>query len=112
MNVLWDLTHGVYFTYEPTGDYSELVAMLASNAYVVSTTAAGIDNVDLAPYDIIVICLGSAWDSPYTASEVTAIQSFVARGKGVFVMAENANTPNANIQPITKRSVRLVVCPP
>lgn len=100
--VLWDLTHGVYSDYQPTGDFSELVAMLASNAYEVSTTAAGIDNVDLAPYDILVICLGSAWNSPYTASEVTAIQSFVARGKGVFVMAENANAPNANINPITQ----------
>ena len=100
--VLWDLTHGVYVDYEPTVGYTELVAMLASNAYAVSTTAAGIDNVDLAPYDILVICLGSAWDSPYTASEVTAIQSFVASGKGVLVMADNANTPNANINPITQ----------
>lgn len=101
-DVLWDLTHGVYLGYEPAGRYSDLVAMLAADGYVTTTTAAGIHNIDLSPYEIIVIGLGSAWNTPYTAPEVAAIQDFMSLGGGVLVMGDNADCPNANINPVTQ----------
>jgi hypothetical protein len=101
-NVLWDLTHGVYLAYEPAGYYSDLVALLAGNGYVTTTTASGIDNIDLSPYDVIVIAVLSNWNSPYTPSEVAAVQDFIAGGGGVLVMGENANCPNGNINPVTQ----------
>jgi hypothetical protein len=101
-NVLWDLTHGVYLGYEPSGYYSNLVGLLAGNGYVTTTTSAGIANIDLSPYDIIVITVLSAWNSPYTAAEVAAIQSFMAGGGAVLVMSDNTACPNANVNPVTQ----------
>ncbi len=101
-NVLWDLTHGVFLSYEPSGLYSDLVTLLAANGFNVTTTAAGINNIDLSPYEVLVICLGSNWDSPYTAPEVAAVQAFIGAGKGVLVMGDNTDTPNGNINPITQ----------
>jgi hypothetical protein len=101
--VLWDLTHGVYLQYEPTGYYSDLVAVLAANGFQVTTTTAGVDNVDLSQYDVLVICLGSAWNSAYTDSEVAAIETFVANGGGLLIMGDNASsTPNHNINPVAQ----------
>jgi hypothetical protein len=100
--VLWDLTHGVYLGYEPAAYYSDLVALLAGNGYVTATTTAGIDNIDLSPYDVIVIAVLSNWYSVYSASEVAAIQSFIDGGGGVLVMGENTSCPNANVNPITQ----------
>ncbi|MHC4475586.1 MAG: DUF4350 domain-containing protein [Planctomycetota bacterium] len=100
--VLWDLTHGVYFNYEPSGRYSSLVSVLAGKGYTVDTTTAGVDNLDLSVYDVLVVSVGSAWYSAYTASEVTAIQTFVSNGGGLLVMGENTNTPNANINPVAQ----------
>ena len=101
-DVLWDLTHGVVFGYEPASFYSDVVGMLAANGYVTTTTDAGIHNIDLSSYEIIVIALGSAWYSVYTAAEVQAVQDFVAAGGGVLVMSENTDCPNENINPITQ----------
>jgi hypothetical protein len=101
-NVLWDLTHGVYLNYQPTGDYSDVVGLLAANGYVTTTTAAGVDNIDLSPYDIIVIGVLSNWNSAYSASEVAAIQDFMAGGGGVLVMGENDGCPNGNVNPVTQ----------
>lgn len=101
-NVLWDLTHGVYLFYEPAGDYSDMVALLAANGYVTATTNAGIDNIDLSIYDVVVICMGSSWDSPYTAVEVQALEDFMTQGGAVLVMSENSDCPNGNINPITQ----------
>jgi hypothetical protein len=101
-NVLWDLTHGVYLGYEPAGYYSSLVGLLAGNGYVTTTTTVGVDNIDLSPYDILVIAVLSAWNSPYSAAEVAAIQSFMAGGGAVLVLSENAGCPNGNVNPVTQ----------
>lgn len=101
-NVVWDLTHGVYLSYEPTGWYSDLVGLLAANGYVTTTTTAGIDNIDLSPYDVIVIAVLSAWNSAYTTSEVQAIRDFIELGGAVLVMGENAVCPNANVNPVSQ----------
>ena len=100
--VLWDLTHGVHLDYQPAGRFSSLVSILESKGFSVSTTTAGVDNIDLSVYDVLVVCLGSAWNSAYTASEVSAIQTFVNNGGGLLVMGENTDCPNSNINPVAQ----------
>lgn len=99
-NILWDLTHGVYLDYEPSGRYSSLVSLLHGLGFSVQTTDTGLDTVDLSQYDILVICLESAWYGAYTASEAAAIASFVAQGGGLLIMGENTSGPNGNINPV------------
>jgi Domain of unknown function (DUF4350) len=99
--VLWDLTHGPYLDYTPTGGFSDLVAQLAGDGFNVSTTAAGVDNISLTPYRILVICEISNYNSPYTPAEVAAIQTFVGLGGGLLVMAENTDLPN-NVGPVAQ----------
>jgi hypothetical protein len=101
-NVLWDLTHGVYLAYEPAGYYADLVTQLNSEGFIVDTTTAGVDNVPLFNYDVLVVNVASAWNSTYTASEVTAIENFVNNGGGLVVMCDNVITPNSNINPVAQ----------
>jgi hypothetical protein len=101
-DVLWDLTHGVYLDYQPTGRFSDLVALLTGQGFTMSTTDQGVHNVNLAAYDVLVITVLSAWNSAYTAAEVTAIEQFVAGGGGLFVMGDNPNCPNGNINPVVQ----------
>lgn len=93
VEVLWDLTHGVYIDYQPSGEYSQLVAMLAADGFHVSTTTAGVHNIDLSPYAVIVVCVGSAWDSYYRQREVNSLVQFVNGGGGLLVMGDNSSTP-------------------
>lgn len=99
-SVLWDMTHGVYFQYQPAGDFSQMVAALEGAGHTLTTTDLGVDNIDLSPYKIIIICLGSNWYSPYTASEVEALLDFHAAGGALFVIGENVNCPNENLAPL------------
>jgi hypothetical protein len=99
-SVLWDLTHGVYLGYEPGGSYSSLTALLNSAGYTVDTTAAGVNNVDLFNYDLLVVSLGSNWYSAYTVPEVAAIDAFVHAGGGLLIMCDNPATPNGNVNPV------------
>ncbi|UCF42388.1 MAG: DUF5011 domain-containing protein [Planctomycetota bacterium] len=101
-SILWDLTHGVYIDYRPSGDFSSLVSVLGSAGYSVSTTSAGVDHVDLSAYDVLVVCLGSAWDSSYTAFEVSAIETFVNNGGGLLILGDNSNCPNGNVNPVAQ----------
>src|SRR5678815_1315588 len=54
VQILWDLTHGVDFGYEPDQAYSSLKAQLEAQGLHISTTAAGLENVDLTPYTVLV----------------------------------------------------------
>jgi hypothetical protein len=98
--VLWDTTHGVCFGYEPSGAYADLVALLVGFNF--TTTSAGVDNIDLSPYDILVICAGSACETAYTASEVSAVQAFVADGGRVLVLGDNPFAWVWNINPVAQ----------
>jgi hypothetical protein len=100
--VLWDLSHGISGDYHPDGDYSVLVAILERNGFTVSTTEEGIANIDLTPYGILVINLGEANYPPYSPEEVVVVIDFIATGGGVFVMAENPDSWNEQIAPITE----------
>jgi hypothetical protein len=101
-NVLWDFTHGMHIDYCPSGRYSELVALLGSEGFSVDSTSAGIDNIDLSGYDVLVISVTSSWYSSYTPQEVAAAQDFVNNGGAILVMGENTDCPNENVNPITQ----------
>ena len=88
-NILWDTHHGVYFNYYPNGRYSTLRSLLVSKGHTVEVNASGILNLTLENYQVIVICLMSAWDSPYSTAEVSALKEFVAGGGGLLVMGDN-----------------------
>lgn len=98
--VLWDTTHGVCFGYEPSGAYADLVALLVGFNF--TTTSAGVDNLDLSPYDILVICSGSACETAYTASELSAVQAFVADGGRVLILGDNPFAWVWNINPVAQ----------
>lgn len=99
--ILWDLTHGVYLNYEPAGYYSSLTAALFAEGFDMETTDLGVNNIDLSPYEVIVICVGSSWDSQYQPAEVTAIVDFVNGGGGLLIIADASGCPNENILPVS-----------
>ena len=99
--VLWDLTHGVLGGYQPSSSYSDLADELQAKGYTIDTTS-DISSADLDQYDVLVICLGSAWTSAYTTAEVNAIESFVHDGGGLLIMGDNPNTPVENINPVAQ----------
>ena len=107
--VLWDTSHGVYVSgtfggdgYQPSqnGYYQTLAEHLSNNNFTVSTTSQGFLTDDPAGYDVIVVCLTSAFDSSYTSAEVDRIVDFVNDGGGLLIMGDLLAAPNANIQPV------------
>ncbi len=96
-NVLWDLTHGVEGNYSPSGRFSNITSILANAGFIITTTDAGVDNIDLSTFDVVVICLGSAWESAYTYDEVAALLDFEGAGGGILVMSDNDGCPNENL---------------
>ncbi len=100
--VLWDLTHGIFLDYGPSGDYSSLVSILTGKGFTVSTTTLGVNNIDLSVYDVLVVCLGSAWYTTYSPSEIAAIETFVSNGGGLLIMGDNTNCPNSRINPVAQ----------
>jgi len=101
-NILWDTYHGIYFEYSPSNRYSTLTSILTSSGYTMDENASGILNLNLNNYDIIVICLGSAWNSAYSSAEVAAIQNFVSGGGGLVILGDNALVANSNINPVSQ----------
>ena len=101
--ILWDITHGVLDDYEPAGRYSILANLLNASGSSITVTDQGVENVDLSLYCVLVICLGSAWDSPYTSGEAAAIETYVANGGGLLVLADHPDTPAAaHLNPVTQ----------
>ena len=98
--VLWDTSHGVHYDYEPAGRYGSLVSHLGDHGFAVDTTTGGFLVDDPAGYHVLVVCVGSAWDSQYTSAEVLRITQFVADGGGLLIMGENTACPNPNVQPV------------
>jgi hypothetical protein len=101
-DIIWDLTHGVYLNYEPSGDFAPLVTVLQASGYTVTTTNTGIDTIDLSPYQIMVLCVASTADSAYTPAEVAVIQNFVQAGGGLFLMGDNPASWPQNIDPVAQ----------
>jgi len=101
---LWDISHGVYLNYYPTGAFSQFVALLTGEGYPVAVTDKGIldPSVDLSSFDILIISTVTTDDSPYSAAEVAAIKSFVDNGGKLLILAENTDCPNENINPVSQ----------
>ena len=104
--VLWDYTHvpycpGACYTLEER--YTQLVSILNGQGYTFTTTTGGVNNMDLSPFRIIVLCLGSAWNSPYSSVEADSLVAFVDRGGSLLVMGDNTGCPNANLTPVLTR---------
>jgi len=101
--VLWDTYHGILLGYSPSNYYSNLKAALEGRGYILDENNAGVLNRDLAAYEGIVVNLGSAWNSAYSAAEADAIEEFVADGGGLIIMGDNTGCPNGNINPVAQR---------
>jgi hypothetical protein len=74
--ILWDTTHGVYLNYQPFGRYNILVSNLADSGFTMSTCGTGLHTVDLSQYDVIIIAVGSSWNTSYTQEEVDSLLSY------------------------------------
>ncbi len=100
--VLWDTSHGIANSgqYQPSGYYLALSEHLGDNGFTTVTTSGGFLVDDPAGYDVIVVCLTSAFDSIYTTAEVERIVDFVDNGGGLLIMGDRLAAPNANIQPV------------
>lgn len=107
--VLWDTSHGVYVSstfggdgYQPSQDgyYHTLAEHLGNNNFTIDTTSQGFLTDDPAGYDVIVVCLTSAFYNSYTSAEVERIVDFVDDGGGLLIMGDMQAAPNANIQPV------------
>ena len=107
--VLWDTSHGVYVSstfggdgYQPSQDgyYQMLAEHLGNNDFTIDITSQGFLTDDPSGYDVIVVCLTSAFYSTYTSTEVDHIVDFVEDGGGLLIMGDLLAAPNANIQPV------------
>ena len=100
--VLWDTSHGIANSgqYQPSGYYQALSEHLGDNDFTTVTTSQGFLADDPAGYDVIVVCLTSAFDSSYMPAEVDRIVDFVDAGGGLLIMGDRQSAPNANIQPV------------
>lgn len=103
--VLWDTSHGVANggNYQPSGYYQTLAQHLGDNGFTIDTTSDGFLVDDPGEYDVIVVCLASAYYSPYTSAGVKRIVDFVDDGGGLLLMGDQQQHPNANIQPIASQ---------
>jgi hypothetical protein len=100
--VLWDVTHGVFSGYEPSGRFSDLAAMLTGMGYTIETTNAGIDNIDLSPYAVLVVCNPSSWDTPYTPAEAAAAVAFAGSGGSILILGEDFGSHPDHVNPIAQ----------
>jgi len=107
--VLWDTSHGVFVSdtfggdgYQPSqnGYYRTLAEHLGNNDFTVDITSQGFLTDDPAGYDVIVVCLTSAFYSSYTSAEVDRIVNFVNDGGGLLIMSDVQAAPYANIQSV------------
>jgi hypothetical protein len=103
--VLWDTSHGIANSgqYQPSGYYQALSEHLGDNDFTMVTTSRGFLIDDPTGYDVIVVCLTSAFYSSYTSAEVDRIVDFVDAGGGLLIMGDRQAAPNANIQPIASQ---------
>ncbi len=106
--VLWDTSHGVADVsngggYQPSGHYSDLVDLLElpANGFTVNTTTEGFED-NLTDVDIAVVCITSAFSSPYSDDEANILAGFVNAGGGLLILGTHPSlgTGNTNIQPV------------
>ncbi len=97
---MWTSAHGVYLGYEPDGRFSSLRDTLLAHGYTIALDTQGVDAIDLSPYDVVIVCLGSNWYGSFTASEAHALAQFVRQGKGLLIMSDNDYCPNESLRAV------------
>lgn len=109
--VLWDISHGVADVsngggYQPDGHYADLRDLLENpdNGFTVNTTSLGFTDTNLAATDVAVVCITSAFYSPYTAAEADRLAGFVNAGGGLLIMGAHPFLIGGNnIQPVADK---------
>ena len=84
----------------PDADYTTLTSRLTGWGHTLTVSNAGVLTTTLSDYDTLVVSVGTANTSAYTATEVTAITTFVNGGGGLLIMSDGAAFTNANIAPV------------
>ncbi len=97
-SLLWVNTYGTYLSYDLNGSFSGLRDTLLAHGHSIEQRTDHVDAIDLSPYDVVIVCLGSNWNGSFTASEAHALAQFVRQGKGLLIMSENNACPNGNLQ--------------
>ena len=88
---IWDTTHGVYLNYQPFYRYTDLVANLADSGYTMQCCGTGLHTVDLSQYDVIIITVGSSWNTVYTQEEVDSLVSYYNQGHQRVILTGDMN---------------------
>lgn len=108
--VLWDISHGVADVsngggYQPSGHYAMLTQHIEDNGFTVNTTSLGFTDNNLAATDVAVVCIVSAYNSPYTATQADRLAAFVNAGGGLLIMGSHPflSGGNNNIQPVADK---------
>jgi len=104
IHVLWDLTHGDHYNfYNPYNAYTTLRTILVSLGCDVQTTT-NLLSVDLQRnYDLLIIHVGAAWNSSYTAAEANLIESFVRNAGTLLIFGDYSTYPVHHINPVSSR---------
>lgn len=98
---LWDTSHGLEAG-DPSVRDSIFISLLTSQGYPVEVSDAGVLNVDLSKYKVLIVAMTTTFDSAYTPEEVTAIKNFVDNGGKLLIMGDNTDCPNENINPVSE----------
>ena len=77
ISVYWDISHGVSDNYKPTGRYSVLVDHLDPLGFAFTEGNTPLNLVDLDSFDILVLANGSFASTFPSASEISAVDSFL-----------------------------------
>ena len=90
------------FTRQATYSYTNLVEFIGFHHTVSVNHDDRLDDVDLSAVDVLILKTPT---SPYTVSEVDAVESFVDAGGGLFLIGDHTNLfgMTTNINPVAQR---------
>jgi len=103
--ILWDVHHGILPPNHPNTEYSSFLALAEARGFQLDVSYAGVLNVALDEYQILIVSMLTAWNSVYTEVEVERIYHWVRQGGSMILLTEHGSTkmPLENIEPIAHR---------
>ena len=101
--ICWDLSHEPLENYNPQGEYRLLSERLEQEGFIVQNGEDEIDYLSLWDSDILVISILSNHGQAYNSEEVDRIESFVAGGGGLVIMADNTHENPENLETLLER---------
>ena len=99
--ILWDVSHGNPWGYDPNNRYRSLKSILQTMGYTMVITN-DIAHKELSHYDVVVINIAAAWFEPYTWNEKQKIKTYIQNGGRLLIMGDNAGCPNTNINVVAQ----------